>query len=59
MTVVLPAAGSPLGTRQTLYTAVTRAKHHVRIIGSAQALAAAVRRPATRATGLRERLEAP
>ena len=25
ITVLLPAAGSPLGTRETLYTAVTRA----------------------------------
>ena len=56
VTVVLPPAGSPLGTRETLYTAVTRTMRHVRIIGSAEALAAAVKRPAVRATGLRERM---
>jgi exodeoxyribonuclease V alpha subunit len=56
ITVVLPPAGSPLGTRQTLYTAVTRAQEHVRVIGSAEALVSAVGRPAARATGLRERL---
>ena len=56
ITVLLPAAGSPLGTRETIYTAVTRATAHVRVIGSAQALADAVGRPAARATGLRERL---
>ena len=56
ITVVLPPAGSPLGTRETLYTAVTRATSHVRVIGSAEALVAAVARPAARATGLRERL---
>lgn len=56
ITVLLPAAGSPLGTRETLYTAVTRATTHVRVIGSAEALVDAVARPATRATGLRERL---
>jgi exodeoxyribonuclease V alpha subunit len=39
-----------------LYTAVTRATDHVRVIGSAEALVEAVERPAARATGLRERL---
>jgi exodeoxyribonuclease V alpha subunit len=58
ITVLLPATGSPLGTRETLYTAVTRAREHVRVIGSAEALVAAVLRPAARATGLRERLAA-
>jgi exodeoxyribonuclease V alpha subunit len=56
ITVLLPPAGSPLGTRETLYTAVTRATTHVRVIGSPQALVEAVGRPAARATGLRERL---
>ena len=56
ITVLLPPATSPLGTRETVYTAVTRATTHVRVIGSAEALVAAVGRPAARATGLRERL---
>jgi exodeoxyribonuclease V alpha subunit len=56
ITVLLPEAGSPLGTRETLYTAVTRATTHVRVIGSAEAFVAAVERPAARATGLRERI---
>ena len=56
ITVLLPPAGSPLATRETLYTAVTRATTHVRVVGSAEALAHAVRTPAARATGLRERL---
>jgi exodeoxyribonuclease V alpha subunit len=56
ITVLLPAAASPLGTRETLYTAVTRATTHVRVIGSAEALVEALGRPAARATGLRERL---
>ena len=56
ITVLLPVAASPLGTRETLYTAVTRATTHVRVVGSAEALVAAVRNPAARATGLRERL---
>jgi exodeoxyribonuclease V alpha subunit len=53
VTVVLPPADSPLSTRELLYTAVTRAKEHVRIIGTQEALAAAVRRPIVRASGLR------
>jgi exodeoxyribonuclease V alpha subunit len=53
VTVVLPPADSPLSTRELLYTAVTRAKGHVRIIGTQEALAAAVRRPIVRASGLR------
>ena len=56
ITVLLPPATSPLGTRETVYTAVTRATTHVRVIGSPEALVAAVGRPAARATGLRERL---
>jgi exodeoxyribonuclease V alpha subunit len=56
VTVVLPTADSPLATRETLYTAITRAEHKVRVIGSVEAFAAAVGRPAARATGLRERL---
>jgi exodeoxyribonuclease V alpha subunit len=56
ITVLLPPAGSPLGTRETLYTAVTRATKHVRVIGSAGALVAAIGRPAARASGLRGRL---
>jgi len=59
ITVLLPPAGSPLGTRETLYTAVTRAEKHVRVIGSAEAFVAAVGRPAARATGLRARLQVP
>jgi exodeoxyribonuclease V alpha subunit len=59
ITVLLPPASSPLGTRETLYTAVSRARHHVRIIGSAEALVTSVARPAARATGLRGRLRAP
>jgi exodeoxyribonuclease V alpha subunit len=53
VTVVLPPAESPLLTRELFYTAVTRAKEHVRIIGTTEALAAAVERPIVRASGLR------
>jgi exodeoxyribonuclease V alpha subunit len=56
VTVVLPPAESPLLTRELLYTAVTRATEHVRVVGSAAAVRAAVQRPVSRASGLRHRL---
>ncbi|GAA3631062.1 exodeoxyribonuclease V subunit alpha [Kineosporia mesophila] len=56
VSVLMPAAGSSLCTRETLYTAVTRARQHVRVMGSEEALRTAIARPAARATGLRERL---
>ncbi len=56
VTGVLPPAGSPLGTRETLYTAATRATAKVRLIGAADAVVAACLNPAARATGLADRL---
>ncbi len=53
VTLVLPPVESPLLTRELLYTGLTRAKEHVRIVGTREALAAAVRRPIVRASGLR------
>ncbi len=55
VSLVLPPADSPLLTRELLYTAVTRAKEQVRIIGPRAAVAAAVARPIRRASGLRPR----
>jgi exodeoxyribonuclease V alpha subunit len=55
VTLVLPPAGSPLLTRELLYTGLTRAKEHIRVIGTRAALADAVRRPIVRASGLRVR----
>jgi exodeoxyribonuclease V alpha subunit len=56
VTVVLPPAESPLLTRELLYTAVTRAREFVRIVGTEDAVRAAVERPVARASGLRRRL---
>lgn len=56
VSVLLPPATSPLGTRETLYTAVTRAEESVRVIGSEPAVLAAVAHRAQRASGLRARL---
>ncbi len=53
VTVLLPPAGSPLLTRELLYTAVTRASRTVRVIGSEEALRAALDRQVLRASGLR------
>lgn len=56
VTVLLPPADSPLLTRELFYTAVTRAQEAVTVIGSREAVAAAVTRRARRASGLRTRL---
>ncbi|GAA4695474.1 exodeoxyribonuclease V subunit alpha [Pseudonocardia yuanmonensis] len=56
VTVVLPPPESPLLTRELLYTAVTRARSVVRIVGSEEAVRAAIARPVSRASGLRERM---
>ncbi len=55
VSVLLPPADSPLLTRELLYTAVTRAREFVRVIGSEDAVHAAVERPIVRASGLRRR----
>lgn len=52
VTVVLPPAESSLLTRELLYTALTRASEHVRLVGTAEAITKAVRTPARRASGL-------
>jgi exodeoxyribonuclease V alpha subunit len=55
VSVILPPPESPLLTKELLYTAVTRARSFVRIIGSEAAVRAAVDRPVQRASGLRAR----
>ena len=58
VTVLLPESDSRLLTRELFYTAVTRARLKVRVVGSEAAVRAAVATQATRATGLRQRLQA-
>ncbi|WP_037138903.1 exodeoxyribonuclease V subunit alpha [Rhodococcoides fascians] len=53
VSVLLPAEASSLLTRELLYTAITRARKHVRIIGTEDALRAGVERQVLRASGLR------
>ncbi|WP_306204480.1 exodeoxyribonuclease V subunit alpha [Actinoplanes sp. RD1] len=59
VSLILPEAGSPLLTRELLYTAVTRARTGLRILGTPDGIRAAVERPVARATGLRDSLAAP
>jgi exodeoxyribonuclease V alpha subunit len=54
--VVLPESGSRILTRELLYTAVTRARNEVAILGTRESLEAALQRRVTRATGLSDRL---
>jgi exodeoxyribonuclease V alpha subunit len=50
---VLPPADSQVLTRELLYTAVTRARTRVRVIGTEQAIRAGILRQVRRASGLR------
>lgn len=52
VTIVLPEPGSSLLTRELLYTAITRARRHVRIVGTEEAIRAAIDRHVLRASGL-------
>jgi exodeoxyribonuclease V alpha subunit len=54
--VLLPPASSRILTRELLYTAVTRARRELILIGSEEAVRHAVARPVARASGLAERL---
>ncbi|MCW2757398.1 MAG: recD [Nocardioidaceae bacterium] len=56
VSVVLPPDDSPLLTHELFYTAVTRAQHHVRVVGTEAAVRAAVARRVQRASGLARRL---
>ncbi|KGI66926.1 exodeoxyribonuclease V subunit alpha [Mycolicibacterium rufum] len=56
VTVLLPAEESRLLTRELFYTAVTRAKKRVRVVGTEASVRAAVGRRAVRASGLARRL---
>ncbi len=54
--VVLPQATSRILTRELLYTAVTRAKRRLVVVGGEESVRAAVARPIARASGLTARL---
>jgi exodeoxyribonuclease V alpha subunit len=54
--IVLPEAGSPILSRELLYTGVTRARDRLTVVAGEEALRAAVGRPVARASGLADRL---
>jgi exodeoxyribonuclease V alpha subunit len=54
--VVLPDPTSPILTRELLYTAITRARRRLILVGTEEAVRGAIERPITRASGLRESL---
>ncbi len=54
--VSLPKAGSPILTRELLYTAITRAREHLTIVADESSLRAAIGRSVARASGLQDRL---
>jgi exodeoxyribonuclease V alpha subunit len=56
--VILPPPESRLLTRELFYTAITRARERVVVVGSPDDVRAAIERRALRATGLRQRLAA-
>ncbi|HET6794884.1 MAG TPA: ATP-binding domain-containing protein, partial [Acidimicrobiales bacterium] len=54
--ILLPGPDSRVLTRELLYTAVTRARRRVLVVGSEESVRAAVSRPVARASGLTARL---
>jgi exodeoxyribonuclease V alpha subunit len=54
--VLLPDPTSPILTRELLYTAVTRARQRLILVGGESSVRTAVERPIARASGLREAL---
>jgi exodeoxyribonuclease V alpha subunit len=54
--VVLPPLTSRILTRELLYTAATRARERLIVVGTEDTIRAAVLRPIARASGLRRRL---
>ncbi len=56
--VLLPEPGSRILTRELLYTAVTRARRRLILVGTEETVRTAVARPVARASGLGDRLRA-
>lgn len=54
--VLLPDPSSPILTRELLYTAITRARRRLILLGTEETVRTAVERPITRASGLRDEL---
>jgi exodeoxyribonuclease V alpha subunit len=54
--VLLPDPTSPILTRELLYTAITRARQRVLLVGTESSIRTAVERPIARASGLGDAL---
>lgn len=54
--VLLPDPSSPILTRELLYTAITRARDHLILVGTEPAVRTAITRPIARSSGLRRAL---
>ena len=54
--VVVPDVDGPIVTRELLYTAITRARRRVTVVGPEMVVRSAIGRPVARASGLRQRL---
>ena len=57
LALVMPPPEHPALTREVLYTALTRAKEEVLLLGTPEAVSAACERSVTRRSGLGERLK--
>lgn len=55
--VVVPPVGSPLLQRELLYTAVTRARRHLVIVATSEAVTTAMKTSIRRASGLAKRIQ--
>ena len=53
---LLPSADSRILTRELLYTAATRARERLILVGTEDLIRSAIERPITRASGLRQAL---
>ncbi|MBX2810878.1 MAG: exodeoxyribonuclease V subunit alpha [Myxococcales bacterium] len=56
VSLILPEADLPLLTREIIYTAITRARHEVQVVGSKELLTRGLRRQASRISGLSKHL---
>lgn len=59
VTVILPSGGSPLLRRELLYTAITRARRSITLVGTSEAIRSAVDRRGSRMTNLVDALRRP
>ena len=57
VTVILPPPDSPLLTRELFYTAITRAREHLTVVGMKESVERAIDRTNDRRSGIQRRWE--